>query len=62
MSSVQQQISVPDLGFFQVSSANRDNVSKFEVVGKSFTYNKNKRGPKMNSCGTPQVNGREIES
>ena len=26
------------------------------------TYNTNKKGPKMDLCGTPQVNGRGIES
>ena len=44
-----------------VSSAKRWNVSKLEVLGKSFTYNKNKRGPRIDPWGTPQVTGNESE-
>ena len=43
-----------------VSSANRWNVSKLEVLGKSFSYNKNKRGPRIDPCGAPQVTGKEV--
>jgi len=38
-----------------VSSAKRM-VLKFETSGKSFTYNRNRRGPNVDPCGTPQVN------
>ena len=35
-----------------VSSANR-RVSKSEALGRSFTYNENNVGPRMDPCGTP---------
>ena len=44
-----------------LSSANRWNVSKLQVLGKSFTYNKKKRGPRIDHCGTPQVTVKESE-
>ena len=44
-----------------LSSANRWNVSKLEVLSKSFTYNKKKRGPRIHRCGTPQVTVKESE-
>jgi len=31
-------------------------VLKFETSGKSFTYNRNRRGPNVEPCGTSQVN------
>ena len=37
-----------------VSSANKD-VKKSVAFGRSFIYIKNKRGPKTDPCGTPQL-------
>ena len=38
-----------------VSSANKKNVSFFETFARSFMYGKNKRGPRTEPCGTPQL-------
>ena len=38
-----------------VSSANMIGFSTFEVWCKSFTYNRNNKGPKMDPWGTPHV-------
>jgi len=36
-------------------------ISKLEVLDKSFTYNKNMRGTRIDPWGTPQVTGKESE-
>ena len=36
-----------------VSSAYRIGETEFEKLGKSFMYNKNKIGPRIEPCGTP---------
>ena len=38
-----------------VSSANRIGNRMSDTLQISLTYNKNKRGPKIEPCGTPQV-------
>ena len=38
-----------------VSSANIIGVSLFEILKRSFIYMRNKSGPRMEPCGTPQV-------
>ena len=47
--------------YILVSSANKWKLSSFEVFGKSLIYNKNRRGPRMDPWGTPQVIERESE-
>ena len=38
-----------------VSSANKHGENKFEILGISLTYNKNRIGPKTLPCGTPML-------
>ena len=39
----------------KVSSANIIGTSKFEELGRSFTYNKNNNGPSIEPCGTAHL-------
>ena len=36
-----------------VSSANKIQDKKLEIFGRSFTYNRKRRGPRIDPCGTP---------
>ena len=38
-----------------VSSANRKNLSFFDIFGKSLIYKRNKSGPRTEPCGTLHV-------
>ena len=37
-----------------VTSANEKNFNLLEILGKSFTYSKNNKGPSTDPCGTPR--------
>ena len=45
-----------------VSSVNKWKGSNFEALGKSLIYNKNKKGPRTDPRGTPQVTDGESVS
>ena len=44
----------PDRNIFESSAKNRENITS-ETFARSFIYNRNSKGPKMDPCGTPYV-------
>ena len=44
----------PDKNRFESSANSTENIL-LDTVARSFIYNKNNSGPKMDPCGTPQT-------